>query len=54
MRSVLQHGDPRALSDEKLEGICARSAIEIQREFGKGSNVSFNEILELGRNLFRK
>ena len=24
----MQHGDPRALSDEKLEGVCATSAIE--------------------------
>jgi hypothetical protein len=46
MRSVLQHGDPRALSDEKLEGICATSAIE-RASVGLGCLASIVVVLVL-------
>ena len=35
MRSVLQHGDPRALSDEKLEGIGTLGGYHEYRRFAE-------------------
>ena len=42
----MQHGDPRALSDEKLEGICATSAIE-RASVGLGCLASIVVVLVL-------